>query len=173
VDLRSTGRLDLITGSMPGRLYLFRRNADGSFASREVVKAAAGNPLDAGSMTCVFAFDWFGTGKADLIVGTVHGAVTVCKNVCGSEPRFAAPQPILLKDGRRLTALDIQGCGQVRDLTPLQGMKLTEFNFGPGGITKGMDVLRQIKTLKTIGVHPSGKVSAEEFWRKYDAGEYK
>jgi hypothetical protein len=102
VDLRSTGRLDLITGSMPGRLYLFRRNADGSFASRETVQGFDGKSLDAGSMTCVFAFDWFGTGKMDLVVGTVHGAVTVCKNAGGTEPKFGPPQPILLKDGSPL-----------------------------------------------------------------------
>lgn len=74
--------------------------------------------------------------------------------------------------GLPLTSLDITACGDVRDLTPLQGMKLTEISFGPGGITKGMDAVRQMKSLKTIFVTAGGKYTPEEFWKKYDAGEF-
>jgi hypothetical protein len=129
VDLRSAGRLDLITGSMPGRLYLFRRNADGSFASRETVLGVDGKALDAGSMTCVFAFDWFGTGKTDLIVGTVHGTVSVCKNAGGAEPRFGPPQPILLKDG---TPLKIPTGDAAPVVADWDGDKLPDLVVGAG-----------------------------------------
>jgi hypothetical protein len=91
-----------------------------------------------------------------------------------------------------LTHLTIANCGQVRDLTPLtglqlirlrmdnsgvkdltplQGMNLTEVYLTPKNITKGMDVLRQMSTLRTIGTSPDqakNKFKPQEFWRKYD-----
>jgi len=66
-----------------------------------------------------------------------------------------------------LTWLDISGHDQIRDLTPLQGMNLTEVSVTPKNITKGMDVLRQMKSLKKINALPPA-----DFWKKYDAGEF-
>ncbi|OAI41499.1 hypothetical protein AYO40_00250 [Planctomycetaceae bacterium SCGC AG-212-D15] len=62
---------------------------------------------------------------------------------------------------------------RVHDLTSLQGMTLTRFYFTPKNITKGMDVVRQIKTLKTIGFRWETAWPAAEFWKRYDAGEFK
>jgi hypothetical protein len=94
--------------------------------------------------------------------------------------------------GLPLTWLNLQGCGQVQDLTPLHGMQLKSLNLWtegvrdltplegmslvevflvPRNITKGMDVLRRLKMLKTIH---DGKTAfpPDEFWTKYDAGEF-
>jgi internalin A len=61
----------------------------------------------------------------------------------------------------------------MRDLTPLQDMSLTEVFFSPKNVTKGLDVLRQMKSLKTIGESPVRNWPADQFWKKYDAGEFK
>jgi len=76
--------------------------------------------------------------------------------------------------GMRLTSLSFYNCGQARDVTPLQGMKLTFVLFTPQNIAKGMDVLRQMDSLKTIAVGSNAvRLKAEEFWKRYDAGEFK
>ncbi len=85
-----------------------------------------------------------------------------------------------LKDLSPLQRMKIQWlsiivCTQLQDVTPLQGVGLTEIRLTPRLITKGMNVLRQMKSLKTIGIgwHPTQRFSPAEFWRKYDAGDFK
>jgi hypothetical protein len=70
--------------------------------------------------------------------------------------------------------LNLQNCGQVTDLTPLQGLNLTEIRLSPKHITKGMDVLRQMKSLKTISLSDleQHRFSVSEFWKKYEAGDF-
>ena len=60
---------------------------------------------------------------------------------------------------------------QISDLSPLQGMNLTDVYVIPKNIAKGLDVIRQMKSLKTIGTVNGGFPPAE-FWKKYDAGEF-
>jgi hypothetical protein len=75
-----------------------------------------------------------------------------------------------------LTFLDLTTPRGVSDLTPLREMNLTEVRLSPKNITKGMDVLRPMKSLKTISVRQGSNqyflFSPEEFWKKYDAGEF-
>ena len=40
----------------------------------------------------------------------------------------------------------------ITDLTPLQGMPLATIRLTPKNITKGLDILRDMKSLKTIGI---------------------
>ena len=78
--------------------------------------------------------------------------------------------------GLKLRWLNLASCIQVRDVTPLQGMELTEIMLTPRTITKGMNVLRQMKSLKTIGIgweRERSNYSPGEFWKKYDAGDFK
>ena len=99
--------------------------------------------------------------------------------------------------GLPLTWLDFHCCYQVNDLSPLVGMPLTGLSLyliGPGQdltllqemnlvlllltphhVTKGMEMLRHKKNLKTIGItaDPKDQFPAVEFWKKYDAGEFK
>jgi serine/threonine protein kinase len=65
--------------------------------------------------------------------------------------------------GMPLTSLNLNGCDNARDLSPLEGAELSEIALPPQ-ITKGMEALRRMKSLKTINEQP-----ADEFWRKYDA----
>jgi hypothetical protein len=63
---------------------------------------------------------------------------------------------------------------EITDLTPVQGMPLENIRLTPKNITRGLDLLRDIKSLKTIGigVDPMGWPAAE-FWERYDRGEFK
>ncbi len=70
--------------------------------------------------------------------------------------------------GMPLTRLDLRNCYRVKDLTPLQGLKLTEIVLVPRNITRGMDALREMKSLVRINSLPPA-----EFWKNYAAGEYK
>jgi serine/threonine protein kinase len=77
--------------------------------------------------------------------------------------------------GMPLTSLNLCRCTQVRDLTPLQGMSLTEITLTPSSINRGMDVLRNMRSLKTIAVGTGMKeqFKTEDFWQRYNAGEFK
>jgi formylglycine-generating enzyme required for sulfatase activity len=74
--------------------------------------------------------------------------------------------------GVRLTVLSIDHTG-ITDLTPLQGMLLEEIRLTPKNITKGLDILRDMKSLKSIGIDWDQFWPAAEFWERYDKGEFK
>ena len=63
---------------------------------------------------------------------------------------------------------------RVSDLSPLQGMKLNEVAFTLQNIKKGLDFIRQMKSLKVIrfAFAENCTLSADEFWKRYDAGEF-
>jgi serine/threonine protein kinase len=75
----------------------------------------------------------------------------------------------------KIRSLNLLSCSQVHDVTPLQGMELTEVLLHPRFVTKGMNALREMKSLKTIGVGwtPNQKYAPADFWKRYDAGEFK
>jgi hypothetical protein len=60
---------------------------------------------------------------------------------------------------------------QVSDLSPLKGLNLTGLTVTPKNITKGMDVIRTMKSLPNIGLDGIA-YPTDEFWRLYDAGEF-
>ncbi|MDD4869124.1 MAG: protein kinase [Kiritimatiellae bacterium] len=64
---------------------------------------------------------------------------------------------------------------KVTDLTPLKGMPLTSIYFTPKDITSGIEVIREMKTLTQIGTsNPDvNHWPTAEFWKKYDAGEFR
>jgi serine/threonine protein kinase len=61
----------------------------------------------------------------------------------------------------------------ITDLTPLQGMPLEDVRLTPKNITKGLDILRGMKSLKTIGIEFNQSWPAAEFWERYDKGKFK
>lgn len=74
--------------------------------------------------------------------------------------------------GMPLQFLLMQG-SNVSDLSPLDGMDLTDLAFTPGAVTKGIEVIRRMKSLKNIGGDGHGdRIPAAEFWKKYDAGVF-
>lgn len=75
-----------------------------------------------------------------------------------------------------LQRLDIAGT-DVTDLTPLKGLALTRLIFSPEKITKGIEVVREMPSLREIDTQFEGQqpqpMSASEFWERYDAGTFK
>jgi hypothetical protein len=79
--------------------------------------------------------------------------------------------------GMPLKSLSIEATG-VTDLAPLQTMKLEQLSLTPKNITKGLNVIREMKSLKSIGLVASDVGSdkllpAAEFWDRFDKGEFK
>jgi hypothetical protein len=52
-------------------------------------------------------------------------------------------------------------------------MPLEEIRLTPKNITKGVDILRDMKSLKTIGISANQIWPAAKFWERYDKGEFK
>ncbi len=97
--------------------------------------------------------------------------------------------------GMKLTDVSLQGCTQLRDLGPLKGMPvqrldivatavddltplaelpLEEFRFTSRNVKRGIEAVRRLKTLKRISeVDGPSTFTPAEFWKKYDAGEFK
>jgi formylglycine-generating enzyme required for sulfatase activity len=62
---------------------------------------------------------------------------------------------------------------RITDLTPLQGMPLEDIRLTPKNITRGLDILRAMKSLQTVGIEFNQSWPAAEFWERYDKGEFK
>jgi eukaryotic-like serine/threonine-protein kinase len=63
---------------------------------------------------------------------------------------------------------------KVTDLSPLKDIPLEDICLTPKNITKkGLDILRHMKSLKTIGTDWTHVWPAAEFWARYDKGEFK
>jgi hypothetical protein len=61
----------------------------------------------------------------------------------------------------------------ITDVRPLQGMQLEDIRLTAKNITRGLDILRNMKSLKTIGPGHYQAWPAAEFWARYDKGEFK
>ncbi len=73
--------------------------------------------------------------------------------------------------GMPLKLLMISETG-VTDLRPLQGVPLEDIRLTPRNITQGLDILHDMKSLKTIGIDYYTGWPAAEFWDRYDKGEF-
>jgi len=106
VDLDSDGLSDLISGSWPGELYFFRRQADGTFGAAEQLQDKSGKPINLGSASTAFAIDFTGDGTLDLVLGNLVGEVYLLPGeptgplVFGAAQRLAAGgEPINVAGG--------------------------------------------------------------------------
>jgi len=60
----------------------------------------------------------------------------------------------------------------ITDLKPLQGMELEDIRLTPGNITRGLDILRNMKSLRTVGLSHYQAWPAAEFWARHKKGEF-
>jgi len=125
------------------------------------------------------------------------------KRIAGFKLAFLAlPSSTLNEDlrlfrGTPLNSLELGGCRRVNDLTALKGMKLRRLSIfetavtdltplegmevediripPPKTIARGLDMLRRMKSLQTIGISWQNELAwpAAVFWKKYDGGEFK
>jgi hypothetical protein len=100
VDFDGDGRQDILSGSWPGEIYIFRRQEDGTFAVGKVLTDAKGKEINVGSAAAAFAADWDGDGDLDLLVGTISGPVYLIPNA-GSRRSPAFGEPVKLEDAGR------------------------------------------------------------------------
>ena len=80
VDFDHDGFLDILSGSYPGELHIFRGKKDGSFTARENIKGADGETLKPGLATTAHAADLDNDGDYDLLSSLKRGGVAVCYN---------------------------------------------------------------------------------------------
>jgi len=80
VDFDGDGIPDILSGSWPGQLYLFRGLGKGQFAAGETLKDKNGKEISLESASTVFACDWRDTGTLDLLVGDINGTVWLVPN---------------------------------------------------------------------------------------------
>ena len=60
-----------------------------------------------------------------------------------------------------------------KDLTPLHELPLATLVFNKLATRKGIDGLRGMRSLRRVGIHAEQIMAAVEFWRRFDAGEFK
>jgi hypothetical protein len=75
--------------------------------------------------------------------------------------------------GLRLRELAINK-SQVSDLSALKGMALVSIRLTPRNITRGLNILRDMTSLKTVAVGEANTkiFPAAEFWARHDKGEF-
>jgi hypothetical protein len=101
VDLDGDGIGDIVSGSWPGELYFFKGQGKGKFAPGQTLKDKDGKTINTGSASTVFATDWRGTGKLDLLVGSVEGFVWLIPND-GTKEKAEYGKPVKLEAAGKL-----------------------------------------------------------------------
>ncbi|MFO0970603.1 MAG: hypothetical protein U0793_34120 [Gemmataceae bacterium] len=76
-------------------------------------------------------------------------------------------------EGMPLVSLDISACDKVTDLRPLRGMRLLELGFPAKSVKEGIEAARGMTSLRTLWSDPTRRFEPGDFWRRYDAGEFR
>jgi hypothetical protein len=94
VDLDGDGIGDLLTGCYLGELYFFKGKGKGEFAA-PVKLQREGKDINLGASSTVFASDWRGTGRLDLLVGNMQGDLYLIPNDgTNAKPAYGMPRKL-------------------------------------------------------------------------------
>ncbi len=104
MDLDGDGKLEILSGSIPGEIYCFHRKADGTWDRPQVLKDARGRTNNVGRASAVVSADWNGDGKPDLLVGNIDGEVFLRPNQGTRQKPVWGPPEQLKADGRPMMA---------------------------------------------------------------------
>jgi hypothetical protein len=103
--------MDFLTGSISGKVYLYRRKPNGTFGLPEVLRqevrgflGTGSAPISLGGGSAVAMADWFGQGKLDLFVGTGDGYVYLLPNEGTRQKPVFRRSERLKADGRLIVA---------------------------------------------------------------------
>jgi hypothetical protein len=94
VDFDGDGIGDILSGSYDGDLYFFKGKGKGKFAA-PVKLQRDGKTINLGASSTVFAADWRGTGRLDLLVGNMPGDLYLIPNEgTNARPAYGAPRKL-------------------------------------------------------------------------------
>ncbi len=95
MDLEGNGRPDIISGSCSGEIYWFRRGNGMTFEPGKPLGDRNGKVIGWEATSGVFAVDWYGKGRLDLLVGTMQGEIFLIPNEGDARhPAFGEPRPL-------------------------------------------------------------------------------
>ena len=95
VDIDGNGTKDIVSGSWPGEIYLFKRKPIGVYSAPEKLKDASGAFIKIGSASAVAMADWDNDGDLDLLIGNIEGVVFRSFNDGTSQkPSFRTPEKL-------------------------------------------------------------------------------
>jgi hypothetical protein len=94
VDFDGDGIGDILSGSYDGDLYFFKGKGQGEFAA-PVKLQRDGHDINLGASSTVFATDWRGTGRLDLLVGGMRGDLYLIPNDgTNANPAYGTPRKL-------------------------------------------------------------------------------
>jgi hypothetical protein len=94
VDFDGDGIGDILSGSYDGDLYFFKGKGQGQFAA-PVKLQRDGQNINLGASSTVFAVDWRGTGRLDLLVGNMRGDLYLLPNDgTNAKPAYGTPRKL-------------------------------------------------------------------------------
>ena len=96
MDLDGDGIADVVSGSWPGELYFFKGLGKGKYAAAETLTGKDGKKINVDRASTVFAADWRGTGRVDLLVGGIDGFVWLVPDE-SEKGKAAYGKPVQLK----------------------------------------------------------------------------
>jgi hypothetical protein len=157
VDLDGDGHTDILSGSWPGEIYFFRRQADGKFAAGVPLKGQDGKPINVGNASAAFAADWDGDGALDLVVGTVLGEVWLIpgggKPLTFGKPRRleAAGKPIKVSGDAAPVVADWDGDGKLDLIIGAEDGSVVWFRNVGSSREPRLEAARQLVSKSPIG----------------------